>query len=90
MGGGERPGAELEPSPRERKYLMRRNKIAPRELACGDAEALPFRYGCFDAATLTFALEHTVDPKIPAGGFAHVDAAAVFASDLPAGRQHGC
>jgi len=33
-----------------------------RRLTCADAEALPFRDGCFDAATLTFALEHTVDP----------------------------
>src|SRR5258708_24151870 len=33
-----------------------------RRLTCADAEALPFRNGCFEAATLTFALEHTVDP----------------------------
>ena len=33
-----------------------------RKLTCADAEALPFRDGCFEAATLTFALEHTVDP----------------------------
>ncbi len=33
-----------------------------RRLTCADAEALPFRDGCFDAATLTFALEHTVGP----------------------------
>jgi SAM-dependent methyltransferase len=33
-----------------------------RRLTCADAEALPFRDGCFDAATLTFPLEHTVDP----------------------------
>jgi SAM-dependent methyltransferase len=33
-----------------------------RQLTCADAEALPFRDGCFDVSTLTFALEHTVDP----------------------------
>src|SRR5258708_18977257 len=31
-------------------------------LTCANGEALPFGDGCFDVATLTFALEHTVNP----------------------------
>jgi SAM-dependent methyltransferase len=31
-------------------------------LSCADAEKLPYREGTFDAALLTFALEHTVSP----------------------------
>jgi len=31
-------------------------------LACANGEELPFSDGCFDVATLTFALEHTVNP----------------------------
>lgn len=33
-----------------------------KRLICADAEALPFADGSFGAATLTFALEHTVNP----------------------------
>jgi SAM-dependent methyltransferase len=33
-----------------------------KNLICADAEALPFGDRSFDAATLTFALEHTVNP----------------------------
>jgi len=33
-----------------------------KRLTCANGEALPFADGAFDAATLTFALEHTVNP----------------------------
>jgi SAM-dependent methyltransferase len=33
-----------------------------KRLTCANAEALPFGDASFDAATLTFALEHTVNP----------------------------
>lgn len=41
---------------------LRLATMAERQLACADAEALPFGDRCFDVAALTFALEHTVNP----------------------------
>ena len=41
---------------------LRRAQRAELQLACADAEALPFAEGCFDAVISTYALEHSVAP----------------------------
>ncbi len=41
---------------------LRRAQSAELQLACADAEALPFAEGSFDAVISTYALEHSVNP----------------------------
>lgn len=42
---------------------LERALCRPAPLVCGDAEALPFKTGAFDAVVATFVTEHLVDPR---------------------------